>query len=134
MNELQIQSFDVRRCSEFDFGAIITRPELLLSSGFARRGLFCGNVAERGPPPKAPRPGAGNFFSGEYTAGLSCVFDSRTFSIAGKENLGVGGSVLLTDGETRVGLDSGDVVPLVSSAAGRFALRAGGMGVGPKLV
>jgi hypothetical protein len=46
------------------------RPELVRSRGFPRSGLFSccccwGSVAERGPPPRAPSPGAGSLRSGE---------------------------------------------------------------------
>jgi len=64
--------------------------------------------------------------------------ESRSFSIAGKENLGVGGRVLFTAGEIRVGLCVGDdLLPLVFTGGGdwRFELRAGGgVGVGESLL
>lgn len=56
--------------------------------------------------------------------------------MAGKENLGVGGRVLFTDGEFLVGLCSGDFIALVitGGGVGRFALFVGDAGVVAKLV
>lgn len=54
--------------------------------------------------------------------------------MAGKENLGVGGRVLFTDGDVLVGLCSGDFVSLGMTGAGRLALRVGDAGAVAKLV
>jgi hypothetical protein len=89
-----------------------------------------GKVALIGAPRTSPNPAALIFFSGEYTAGVSCVVlcltscGGCTVSSFGSKVFGVGGRVLLIN--DAMGEEEGDFVGLLFSGVGLRGDRGGG--------
>lgn len=99
---------------EFDLTTLVGDPTL--SELF-----LIGIVADWGVVTVLEGPGV--LFSGEYTAGLSCVFDSRAMDAT---DFGVGGKVLLILAKT--GDRTGDVT-FVPNGLGLWGDRTGGSGL-----